>query len=361
MTQLFDILDRAEFDRALTDKHVKVTAHPTLPYLILNYTDAVTWDQAWTPTTLTCRGLVVHADTYDVIARPVRKFFNHDQPQAPQIDLDDRVLVMDKADGSLGILYPTPDGHAVATRGSFTSDQALWATAHYQERYAGDFTPNPDWTYLFEIIYPDNRVVVDYKGREALVLLGAVHNASGASIELLEAAQGWPGPIVDVLPYRSIRQALDAPETDNAEGFVLWHPVTDARIKVKFAEFKRLHKLLTGINPRHIWEILAAGQNPVEAFASAPDEFHTWMRGIITDLETAYAAERARLRAVHANLTATLPAGFTRRDFAALAAPHPDKAALFLLLDGKPLEELIWKGLRPSGATTVRLVSSEAD
>lgn len=61
------------------------------------------------------------------VLRPLPKFLNHDQPEAPVIALDEPVVVTDKADGSLGIIYPTPDGPAVATRGSFASDQALHA------------------------------------------------------------------------------------------------------------------------------------------------------------------------------------------------------------------------------------------
>lgn len=51
-------------------------------------------------------------------------------------------------------------GHNVyiATRGSFESDQALWATEWIQKRFRPvDFLAG--YTYLYEIIYPENRVV----------------------------------------------------------------------------------------------------------------------------------------------------------------------------------------------------------
>jgi RNA ligase len=175
--KLFDLLDRELLFKMLDNDYVKKQVHPTAPYFILNYTEKCTWDEEWNEVTLQCRGMIVHSETYEIIARPLRKFFNHDQPQAPQLHLDDQVMVFDKADGSLGILYRLPDAEmAVATRGSFTSDQALWATNWLKERGTTDALWRSNWTYLFEIIYPENRIVVDYRGFEGLGLLGAIDN-----------------------------------------------------------------------------------------------------------------------------------------------------------------------------------------
>lgn len=361
MPHLFDILDADEYQRMVDARYVKVQTHPDLPLVIHNYTDAATWDQHWNDVTVTCRGLVTHAHTGEVLARPFRKFFNHDQEHAPTFDVDDEVLVMDKADGSLGILVNTESGPIVATRGSFSSDQSRWATAHYREHYA-DFLANPAWTYLFEIIYPDNRVVVDYGLMADLMLLGAVDIETGRSVPLEQAREGWTGPVVPVFPYRTLREVLAAPEMANAEGFVVWHAERDERVKIKFAEYKRLHKLLTGINARHVWEILAAGQDPAEAFAGAPDEFHGWLREQSDMLTAAYRAEEERARKAYAEVVGALPEGFDRRTFAQVAAQHPMKTHLFLLLDERSIAEPIWKSLRPvNGGASVRLVSSDAD
>jgi RNA ligase len=271
-------------------------------------------------------------------------------------------MVMDKLDGSLGVLYPLPDGgHAVATRGSFVSEQALWATEHWREQYAHRFTPNPAWTYLFEVIIPWNRVVLDYGNFEGLVLLGAVETVTGRSVPLERAGEFWPGKMAEVLPYPTFGAALAAPPRPNAEGFVIWAPHRDERVKLKQDDYKRLHKLLTGVNGRHIWEVLAAGQDPVTAFAGAPDEFHEWVRAVIADLQGQYAAVEAAARADHARILAALPEGWGRREFAQAATATANSALQFLLLDGRPLDAVIWKQLRPAATDTFRLVTSDAD
>lgn len=361
MPHLFDIINAEEYQRMLDARYIKVQSHPTLPLLIHNYTDSATWDEQWNDVTLTCRGLVTHAHTGEVLARPFRKFFNHDQAQAPAFDLNDPVFVMDKADGSLGILVSTEDGPVIATRGSFISEQSAWATAHYRQRY-GAFEPNPAWTYLFEIIYPSNRVVVDYGAMADLMLLGAVDLATGATVPLEEARTGWTGPVVPVFPYRTLGEVLSAPESANAEGFVVWHPQRDERVKIKFAEYKRLHKLLTGINTRHVWEILAAGQNPAEVFAGAPDEFHGWLKNQVDELLVRHAKFAEAAKSEYAQVIAALPEGFDRRTFAQRIGAHPLKTYLFLLLDGRSIDEQVWKTLKPvNGGESVRLVTSDAD
>src|SRR5262249_10985093 len=157
---------------------------------------------------------------------------------APVISLDTPVEVTDKADGSLGIIYPTPDGYAVATRGSFTSDQAVRATEILRRRYPG-WVPPEDHTVLVQIVYPENRIVIDYQGMEDLILLGAVHVPSGRTLPPAEVS--WTGPVVQTFPYATFGAALAAPARANREGLVVHVPATGQRVKVKYEEYLRLH------------------------------------------------------------------------------------------------------------------------
>ena len=46
---------------------------------------------------------------------------------------------------------------------------------------AEPFCPKPGKTYLFEIIYPENRIVVDYGDYKGLVLIDVIDNETGKS------------------------------------------------------------------------------------------------------------------------------------------------------------------------------------
>src|SRR5690348_14978098 len=169
MTLLRDVFDPVELTAAIESGLVRLQRHPSRPFTIYNYTEACQYSAAWSPITLACRGLIVDAGGR-IVARPFAKFFNHTESQAPALDVQAQVTVTDKADGSLGVIYHDGSGFAVATRGSFASGQALHATEILRTRYAS-FVPPADMTVLVEIIYPENRIVVDYRGLDDLVLL----------------------------------------------------------------------------------------------------------------------------------------------------------------------------------------------
>ncbi|MEU4428445.1 RNA ligase [Actinoplanes sp. NPDC024001] len=346
MTLLHDVLDPAELAAAVETGHVRLQRHPTREFVIYNYTEACQYSAAWTPVTLACRGLVVDAGGR-IVARPFAKFFNHTEGAAPALDPGAAVTVTDKADGSLGVIYHDGSGLAVATRGSFASDQALHATELLRTRYPG-FVPPAGLTVLVEIIYPGNRIVVDYAGLDDLVLLGAVEIATGRSFGP-SAVPEWPGPAVETFGYATLAEALAAPPRDGREGLVVHFTETDQRVKIKYAEYVRLHRLVTGLSPRTVWEILANGGDLDALTAPLPDEFHVWVRGVAAELTATVEARAAAVEAAFAEIVAALPAGWGRKEFAAAAVRSEFRGELFLRLDGKDYRPGLWQRARPAG------------
>ncbi|MEV4707216.1 2'-5' RNA ligase [Actinoplanes sp. NPDC049316] len=349
MTLLADVFDPAELAAAVETGHVRKQRHPSRPYVIYNYTEACQYAGAWTPVTLACRGLIA-SESGEVLARVLPKFFNHTESHAPALRPDAEVRVTDKADGSLGVLYPDGAGFAVATRGSFTSAQALHATEILRTRYAG-FTPPAGFTVLVEIIYPGNRIVVDYGAMDDLVLLAAVDIATGRTYGP-DAVPGWPGPVVETFAYATLAEALAAPPRDGREGLVVHFPDTDERVKIKYAEYVRLHRLVTGLTARTVWEVLACGGDLDALTEPLPDEFHAWVRGVAIELTASVDALAERVEKEFAAIVAGLPGGWGRREFAAQAVRSPDRGALFLRLDGKDYRPGLWQLVRPAGDLT---------
>jgi len=363
--KLFDLVDEAEYLEAVKNKHIKTQVHPTAPYIIHNYTDSCTWDRVWNNSTMTCRGLITHAVTGEIIARSIPKFFNWDQEEAPTLKLSDRVFVVDKMDGSLGILYPMPDGSmAVATRGSFTSDQARWATEWLRlVTKVYRWKPDPDYTYLFEIIYPENRIVVDYGTREDITFLMKIHNETGKAVH---ADHSLPGAIPVAHRYEALTtwgDALSAEPRHNAEGFVIDILDTSLRVKIKYEDYKRLHRYVTGINERHVWEAVMGHKDLKAEFEGAPDEFHDWVQEVADKLDWSFGTIAREIGFEFQRVIQTFP-NYThedRGDFARAVSKSPNRAAMFALLDRKPIDDIIWKELKPFNPKSVRLVSSDAD
>ena len=354
MPKIDALFPRAALDEAISSGHVRVQTHPDLPLSIYNYTEKAAYDGVWNEVTLQCRGLIVNDDG-DVVARPFRKFFNYGQAGAPELDLDARVVVTDKLDGSLGILYPMPDGHAMATRVSFTSDQALHATKVWNERYEDSWSIYLDGvaTYLFEIVYPENRIVVNYGKFDDLILLGALNNETGKpdgeSQNLLDQ---WFGPCADIFDYSTLAEALEAEPRPNAEGYVIYFPDHDERLKIKQEDYVALHRIVTGLNARTVWEHLCAGLPIEDLIAPLPDEFHEWVRGIEGDLTQGVNDRKWEINYAYENLLRGLGPDFSRKDFAMAAKEREDSWAMFSLLDGRDIVPELWKRAKPAAFLT---------
>jgi len=350
-----ELCDPALLAAMVAGGYIRTQRHPSLPLLIYNYAEKAQYEGVWNAATLACRGLVVDAATGLVLARPFTKFFNHGQPGAPELILDGPVTVTDKADGSLGVLHPVPGGWAVATRGSFDSEQARHATQVWRTRYADRFTPPDGLTVLFEIIYPANRIVLDYGTLDDLVLLGAVDIATGRS-HGPAAVPGWPGPVVETFAYGTLAEALAAPSRDDREGLVVHFTGPDTRLKIKYSEYVRLHRIVTGLNARVVWEAVVGGTLD-ELLEPLPDEFHAWAAKIAAELRASVDALAAEVESVHAEVVGGLPDGWTRKDYALAVARHPARGCLFLRLDDKDYRALLWQQVRPSAATSEEAVA----
>lgn len=341
-----------ELERAIEDGDVTRRLHPTLPLQILNYSPSVQFSNKWNDITETCRGLILDND-YNIVARPWRKFFNLGQVNLP-IQFDTPVEVMDKADGSLGILYPTPDGYGIATRGSFTSEQAIHACGIWKDKYHEnrpyDTPIIPGYTYLFEIVYPENRIVLDYGDMDNLILLGAVENTTGYYYGpgVASAYLDWAGPVVDVMPYKTISEANGHLERANAEGYVIRSH--NFMVKLKQPDYLELHRLVTNASPKTVWEQLKAGKSKSEIVSAFPDEFHAYVGGMIDPLLDQFAERLASILAGYQNVMESYMSEgdeFDRGEFARHIRRAGDKKYYFLLLDHKPIRDVLWAELKP--------------
>lgn len=332
---------------ALEGRYVYASDHPEAMLRIWNYSQRAQFDNVWNEATTTCRGLITTANG-EIVARPFRKFFNLGQMETIP---DGPFEASAKMDGSLGIAYRGPDGWpAVATRGSFVSDQARWATdwlRHNKARMHEVMQAIDDGiTWLFEIIYPANRIVVDYGDRAELVLLAAINNDTGNDMD--PELEPWGGARAARFSGYDI-DAIMAMEEPNSEGFVLqW--VDGTRAKVKFAEYLRLHKLLTGVNARTIWELLSTGQSLDALVELVPDEFYDWLNGVAEGLFDAYLNVEGEARETLRMVDRNAPRAEQARIITASKYP----GIVFAMLDDKNPGEKIWRLVKPEASPPFR-------
>jgi len=353
---LGDVLDVAKLGDAIEAGLIMINAHPERDLFILGYTNQAQFDRVWTHETKTCRGLIVKGDprlgNSEVVSRPFAKFANaaeHGEGSVfGELPTHQTFEAFEKLDGSLAILYHDGEEYALATRGSFVSDQARVANRVWRERY-GDVVPPEGVTLLFEFIAPWNRIVVNYGLEEDLVLLAAIDTATGADVTLPE----WPGRVArrydEFSDFSELAAFVGREDMDNAEGFVVRfipedEGVASVRAKLKFAEYLRLHKLVTGVNSLAVWENLSKGLDLDELIGRVPDEFFEFVTSTAAELRAEQAALVAAARRVASGV-----AGMDRKAAAGviLAQSEAVPFLVFGVLDEKDVDELAWRMVKP--------------
>jgi RNA ligase len=352
-------------EKMIEDGLISRRKHPKFDLFIHNYTAKAQYERVWNETTLSCRGLILDGEG-NVVARPFSKFFNlgeyGKESKLGELPSYKSFNVFEKMDGSLGILYSRPDGKvSLATRGSFESEQALMGISILAKKSEAILQSLAKWskshTVLFEIIYPDNRIVVDYGDKSELVLLAIVDNKTGKDLEIHDLdyfARKHEFTCVNNYPLmytmNTVSKVMEQGAT-NTEGYVIKFD-TGLRIKMKYEEYVRLHRIITGVNKRTVWEMMRDGESLDELKEKVPDEFNEWLENVVGNLKINYQSvehscgvivnEAKSWRYGTRKLKAKYIIDNSTRSYAGVC---------FAMLDNKNYENIIWKMLRPESET----------
>jgi RNA ligase len=318
--------------------------HPTLPLTIWNYSEKVQYENLWDETLLMCRGLVTD-DKGDIVAKPFDKFFNIEEGK---FEPTEKFEVWEKMDGSLLIVFWYEGQWVVATRGSFTSDQAIKAR-ELLKKYNTDIMFR-HLTFCFEILYMENRIVLDYGDYEGLVLLGTFDN-TGKEYDV----DMWSQYGFDVVKkydgindYKQLKEMVK----NDQEGFVVKFSNGD-RIKVKGVEYLRLHKIMTNMSTTAVWECLKNGDDIETLLKDVPDEFYDKIKSYSKDLRYGFFQISERAGKLHDGFRygkyGDVDPEPTKKEFAEFVFKQLKvlQPVMFAMWDKKNYDEIIWRIIRP--------------
>jgi RNA ligase len=356
--KLFELFSEEDLAAQMEARMVRAVPHPSGMLTLYNYTKVAQFTpELWNHVTDKCRGLIVDADN-TIIARPFEKFWNLDDARHPETltaNLPPTPPVLTrKLDGSLGIGYELEGRWHVATRGAFVSEQAVWAS-----RWLAEHSPSV-WpaghTPLFEIVFPENQIVVRYDFA-GLVLLALVKIETGEEVEYRELQHHAERNKMQVVArFDQPLAACLEEDVPNEEGYVAAWPrpgTTPLRVKIKYATYSRLHKLLTQTTALTVWEMLRDGLDIGEVTKDVPAEFREWIDGIEQRLRGEYKAIEDAAQAAFASYPGekNIADAAQKKEFAlwVLANHAPLSGILFAIVAGKRYDAMIWKQIRPQG------------
>lgn len=315
---------------------------------IYSYTN---WCKTWNDLTLNSRGIIFNRKTGEVVAQPFPKFFNMDQRMETQernLPWHGGFRIFRKEDGWLGILYRDGGQHKIATRGSFKSVGAVWAT-EFLKRYNLDGLPD-DVTLLFELICPATHIVVNYGNREDLVLLAAYNRHTGVEYDW-KIVERWSKEFGFTLAESYDREWLGhcrgqikTVSGDELEGFVIRF-YNGLRVKIKSEDYFYRSALLSNLTPLTIWKTMVDGQVPRKVFDDITKDYHEPLLKIAKALELRYAQVYNEVNRQFYSITER----DNRAIFAKLAQKMFHQPAMFALFDVQleRVDAYVMKRIRP--------------
>jgi RNA ligase len=323
--------------------------HPEYNLWILNYSPKAQSKKFWDIYTLSCCGMVID-ETGLIVARCIKKFKNFEEHDSSEIDLNQDYDVFEKMDGSFIIVfyYALRMTWIVASRDSFISEQSIEAQKMLQLKSNIYEVLNKNCTYLFEIIYQENRIVVDYGNMYDLILLLRIETKTGFELFYDDLVSLYSKHFTIVKKFNikiNDLNELKKLEEENKEGFVVRF-FNGFRVKVNFNEYTKLYGILTNVSNLTIWEHLKNNYDFNALLDRVPDEFYVWMKKTTNKLQSEYnEIERLVLKEFikiyHINSIVE------RKDFAMEAIKTEYRSILFKLYDKKSYDEIIWNMIRP--------------
>lgn len=242
-------------------------------FVIFKYGAEVSYYDLWNEFYMETRGVVIDMENLKLVSSPYRKFFNFNEKEmtSPKqiqtlIERAYSVEVQNKEDGSMVSVSRYEDELIVSTPGLLASEQAKWARAFLLKTHMDFLKAMPNFTtFIFEAIYPDNRIVIDYMGDEKMVLTGARDNQTGQYLSrsiIEDYAHTYDIPL-PTLEDKSLDQLLLESKdktlhpADKKEGWVITVRTEDETVlfKVKCEDYCEIHRVIGVANsPKVVFE-----------------------------------------------------------------------------------------------------------
>lgn len=315
--------------KSYSDKGLlKCNKHPKYDLYIWNYSEKVQYNKEWDTITLMTRGLITESNG-NVISRNFCKFFNLEEYNEKYVNLisdpfKDKFKVYEKLDGSLGILFYYNEW-IFCTRGSFTSVQSIQGKSILDKKINYSLL-DKSLTYTFEIIYPQNRIVVNYDTTEDTIFLSAFEKNGKERHDIRQQFIKLNLNIVKEYPSKD-PYLLKNQDFKEKEGYVIVFE-NGERLKIKFENYVKLHRLVSNLSVQNAFDWIKSNKPLSEILELIPDEYHKWYNGITNKINDEYNHIITIVKTDYLKLNC-----LERKMFALNIKEHPYKTLLFKIHD----------------------------
>ena len=285
------------------------------------------------------RGIIFRESDWKCVCHPFNKFGNYGESYCPEIDWS-TASVQEKVDGSLMKVWFDEYWH-ISTNGTIDAYKAPLECANKEITSYGDLfryclmqsmkidtyeffnTLYEGACYMFEMVSPYNRVVIEYTEPKLYYLGQRMLNTDKEYMCMVNTPLDMPTP--KIYPLHTLKEVQEAANALpwNEEGYV----VCDAnfnRVKIKSPEYVLAHHGRTNgnVSTTRLLEIIL--NNEVDEFLIYANEYTDKINNLVTAMEIF----KAQVKLEIVNLSPELYA--TRKEYAEVAKRYPSYMQYFL-------------------------------
>lgn len=334
-----------------------------------NYSNKAQYEKYWNRHTKNNRGHIYEIETGKLIAMSFPKFFNFSELTVGEqryLSKNTDFTVFEKMDGCLGICYFYNGKWRVNSRGSFNSFASRVAE-ELLKKYPKIKEMNRNWTLLFEIIHPRTKIIVDYKGKKELCLIGGYSldplvEIEDSQLDYIAGVTGFSRPKKFNYSLKDIKDILTELDYNN-EGFVVKFNNSE-RVKFKGDGYLKIVKILCQLTPKNLWKTMENGKVDTNIISTLPEEIKSDYYYIKARLERFYSDVKESIHCEYCDLkhqfsvitqkSLELGSKLSHGDCKVIAeiineSEYRHKCILFPYIKGYSIEKYLHKSIEPKG------------
>ena len=230
--------------------------------LLIKYNDlGIDWD-AYNKFYRECRSVVIDVVNNELILIPFRKFFNINELEETQLQVIQekikcakRIEITDKIDGSMCSAHWYHNDLIMSGSQALDTAKSYRLKNYYRWMYQNPnamlmVKNNPDYTFIFEGVFPDDIHVVQYNEQMfGLHLLGMRRMMDGKELpyyRVVETAQKYGVPHVKIfnMTFEEVYQDIvnNGRLANEGEGYVI--DIDGQKYKLKYNDYVQIHRAI---------------------------------------------------------------------------------------------------------------------
>ena len=256
--------------------------------MLLKYNECI-WNTGWHNYAKECRGKIIDKNTLSIVSYPFDKFFNLNENKdseetfvSEKIREAQKVSLTNKLDGSTIIVSKYNGEPLITTNGAFKNEQTEWAKEIFNEKYSTFINNVPaNYTFVFELIHPDNRIIINYGDTKDLYLIAVrdnklLENGLLSYTDMCNMAHQYQLNIVEQEMFVSLDDLCTkarALKNANKEGWVVRlenNGHVTYMFKLKLEEYFLLHRAKAHISLKNVYNLYITNQ--LDEFVNTVDD-----------------------------------------------------------------------------------------